>query len=242
MKTAERTLRVSFLVIAETAVCATVIHLLSSGDTERLLLAFGTILLILVPEMLERFLRCRINTAVYLVGVLYAVGPMMGHCWKFYYTIPCWDKLLHICGGVMFVILGIFLFEKLSQNRTNFISAVVFALCFSLAVSVIWEFIEYASDTFLHMDMQDDTVVSSITSYLLGNQKGVTGSIDNITSVAVNGCTLPFSGYLDIGLHDTMSDMLLESSGAFITCILLLLDKGKHPLIQSASEQTANKR
>ena len=237
MKKVERTLRNSAVVIAELIVCGTIVSLLRSGDTERLLLAFGTLLFVLIPEILERLLRCKINIVVYLIAVLYAMGSMMGHCWKFYYTIPCWDKLLHLCGGVMFVILGVYLFERLSHGKANHVSAVVFALCFSLAISVLWEFVEYGADLFLGMDMQDDTVVSGITSYLLGAEKGMTGSIESIQSVIINGIPLPVDGYIDVGLHDTMLDMLLESIGAFVTCALLLIDKGKHPLIQMRSKQ-----
>lgn len=237
MKKSEKILRISFVAISELLVCGTILSLLYSGDTERLLLAFGTLLFVLIPEILERMLRCRINLVVYLLGVLYAMGSMMGHCWKFYYTIPCWDKLLHLCGGVMFVILGIYLFERLSCGKANHVLAVIFALCFSLAISVLWEFIEYGADVFLGMDMQDDTVVSHITSYILGTEKGVTGSIKDIQSVVINGAALPVNGYIDIGLHDTMLDMLLESGGALVTCILLFIDKGKHPLIQTRSKQ-----
>lgn len=237
MKKAERTIRNSAVVLAELIVCGTIISLLRSGDTERLLLAFGTLLFVLIPGILERLLRCRINLVVYLLGVLYAMGSMMGHCWKFYYTIPCWDKLLHLCGGVMFVILGIYLFERLSCGKANHVSAVIFALCFSLAISVLWEFVEYGADIFLGMDMQDDTVVNHITSYMLGTEKGVTGSIKDIQSVVINGAALPVDGYIDIGLHDTMLDMLWESGGALVTCMLLFIDKGKHPLIQTYSKQ-----
>ena len=238
MKKTEKFLHIAFVAIGELLACGTILSLIRSGDTERLLLAFGTLVFVLIPGILERLLCCRIHTAVYVFGVLYALGPMMGHCWKFYYTIPCWDKLLHLCGGVMFIILGIYLFERLSHGKANHVSAVVFALCFSLAISVVWEFVEYSADTFLGMDMQDDTVVSHITSYLLGPEKGTTGSIKDIQSVVINGTALPVDGYIDIGLHDTMLDMLLESIGALITCILLFIDKGKHPLIQTASNNS----
>lgn len=237
MKKTEKTLRIIAVSVGELLACGTIISLLSSGDTTRLLLAFGTLLFVLIPEILESLFRCKINIVVYLAGVLYSLGSMMGHCWKFYYTIPCWDKLLHLCGGVMFVILGIYLFERLSHGEANHVSAVVFALCFSLAISVLWEFVEYGADLFLGMDMQDDTVISGITSYLLGAEKGMTGSISNIQSVTINGMSLPVDGYIDVGLHDTMQDMIWETAGALITCILLWIDKGKHPLIQSHSEK-----
>lgn len=229
----EKTLRIAVVVIGELLALGTAISLLSSGDYERLLLSFGTMVLVLLPALVERLFGCKINTAIYVFAVLYATGPMMGHCWKFYYTIPCWDRLLHLCGGVVFVILGFYLFERLSRGKANHISAVVFALCFSMAVAVLWEFVEYGADTFLGMDMQDDTVVYGITSYLLGEERGVTGTIDNIQSVVIDGVALPVEGYIDVGLHDTMRDMLLETAGALITCVLLLLDRGKHPLIRT---------
>ena len=237
MRKTEKLLRIAIVVVGELLALGTALSLLTSGDYERLLLSFGTMVLVLLPGLVERFFGCKINTAVYVFAVLYAAGPMMGHCWKFYYTIPCWDKLLHLCGGVMFVILGIYLFERLSCGKANHISAVVFALCFSLAISVLWEFVEYGADLFLGMDMQDDTVVCGITSYLLGAEKGMTGTIESIHSVVINGVPLPVDGYIDVGLHDTMLDMLLESGGALATCILLFIDKGKHPLIQTRSKQ-----
>lgn len=232
MRKAERILRATAVIIAELLACGTVVYLLRSGDSGRLPLAFGTLLLALLPELLERLFRFRLNTAVYLFGVAYAIGPMMGNCWKFYYTVPCWDRLLHLCGGIMFVILGVYLFERLSRGTANHASTVIFALCFSIAVSALWEFVEYGADLFLGMDMQDDTVVGAITSYLLGPEKGVTGTIDSIRSVTVNGAVLPVDGYIDIGLHDTMLDMLLESLGALVTSVLIFLDKGRHPLIK----------
>ena len=102
-------------------------------------------------------------------------------------------------------------------------------MCFSIAIAVLWEFCEFGADTFLGMDMQDDTVVYSLTSYLLGNTLGVTGSIENIQSVVVNGIALP--GYIDIGLIDSMLDMLLETLGAMVTCLMLWIHRGKRPWI-----------
>ena len=100
-----------------------------------------------------------------------------------------------------------------------------------MAIAVLWEFCEFGADTFLGMDVQDDTVVYSLTSYLLGNTLGVTGSIENIQSVVVNGVALP--GYIDIGLIDSMLDMLLETLGAIVTCLIIWFDKGRHPMMQN---------
>lgn len=220
--------RIVLVAACQLTAIVTGILLLGSGDGERLLLAFATPLIVLAPEIVQRLFRCRLNTALYTAAVLYALGPMMGHCWKFYYILPGWDKILHGCGGIMFFILGMILFHFMSADRP-LLGCLVFALCFSIAVSVVWEFIEYGADCLLGMDMQSDCYVSGINSYLLGAEKGVTGSIPDIGSVIVNGSALP--GYLDIGLHDTMQDMLLESACSVLFGIILFLDKGRHPLV-----------
>ena len=133
----------------------------------------------------------------------------------------------------MFAIAGAYFFELLIKSKSNHLATAIFALCFSMALAVVWEFIEFGADQFLGMDMQDDMVITSLCSHLLDEGLGMTGRIDDIHTVIVNGAQLPVNGYIDIGLHDTMLDMMLESLGALITCVLVFLDKGKHPLIDT---------
>ncbi len=231
MRKNEKWIKLGGTVLCEAFTVFTIIRLLSGCEPDRLVLAFGTILLVLLPMFLEKLFRCRICLPVYIFALAYAIGPMLGHCWKLYYTLPVWDKLLHISGGVMFAIAGAYFFDRLAKETVHHVLRTIFALCFSMAIAALWEFIEFGADCFLGMDMQDDMLVTHLTSYLLGEGIGVTGSIENIQSVVVNGIALP--GYIDIGLIDSMLDMMLESAGALVTCLLILLDKGKHPLIQN---------
>ena len=202
------------------------------GQHSRMLLAFVTILLILLPELLQQLFRCRICLPVYLFALFYALGPMLGHCHNFYFRFTYWDKLLHIMGGIMFVILGIYLFSLMGGGDKKRLACGVFALCFSVAVAVIWEFFEFGMDQVFSFDMQSDTVITTIISYALGTATGDPATVGNIADVSVNGQPLPFRGYLDIGLLDTMADMLLETAGALLTTILFFLDRGRHRLIQ----------
>lgn len=220
------------IILGELLAIGTVVFLIASKQYSRLPLAFGTLGLVLLPAIMEKLFRCRLCLPVYIFALLYAVGPMMGQCWNFYYTISWWDKLLHICGGVMFAIVGVYFFELLTKRKDHFAGAAIFALCFSIAFAALWEFVEFGADRFLGMDMQDDMLVTHLTSYLLGAGIGVTGSIENIQSVVVNGTQLP--GYIDIGLADSMLDMMLESLGALVTCLMILFDKGKNPTICDA--------
>ena len=230
MQKPEKWIKLGGTVVCEIFTVITIITLITGSEPDRMALAFGTLLLVLLPLLLEKLFHCRISLPVYIFALAYAVGPMLGHCWKLYYTVPVWDKLLHICGGVMFAILGAYFFDLLVKEKVHPAARTIFALCFSIAIAVLWEFVEFGADRFLDMDMQDDMLVTHLTSYLLGEGVGVTGSIENIQSVVVNGIRLP--GYIDIGLTDSMLDMMLESAGALITCLLILFDKGRHPLIQ----------
>ena len=205
----EKRIKLTGTVLCEILTVCTILMLLAGGEPDRLLLAFATLLLAAVPMLTEKLLHCRISLPVYIFALAYAVGPMLGHCWKLYYTVSVWDKLLHISGGVMFAILGAYFFDLLAKNKELPVVRTIFALCFSMAIAVLWELCEFGADAFLGMDMQNDTVIYSLTSYLLGNTLGVTGSIENIQSVVVNGAALP--GYIDIGLIDSMLDMLLET-------------------------------
>ena len=230
MLKSEKWMKLSGVVICEIFTLITIIMLLAGGEPDRIALAVGTLVLVALPMLIEKLFQCRISLPVYIFALSYAIGPMLGHCWKLYYTVPVWDKLLHTCGGVMFAILGAYFFDRLTRNYEAPAAKAIFALCFSMAIAVLWEFCEFGADRFLGMDMQDDTVIYSLTSYLLGDTLGVTGSIPNIRTVMVNGIPLP--GYIDIGLIDSMLDMLLETMGAIVTCVLLWLDKGKILLIR----------
>lgn len=229
MKGKETSVRLVSVVLCEVVALFTVAAMLETGWSSRLLLALATVGLLLLPMAMERLLRCRFWMPVYLFCLAYALCAMMGQCWNAYYLIPWWDKMLHICGGVLFTILGVCLLRWIAPENKHLAAAALFGLLFSMAVAVLWEFVEFGMDSLLETDMQNDTVITGFSSYLLGDTIGKTASIGNITSVLVNGVPLPVQGYLDIGLTDTMVDMLVETIGAILTCLLFLLDRGRHP-------------
>lgn len=205
----------------------TVVRVMVAGRYEQLLMAAVTPLLIVVPWIAERLFRFRVSLPVFVFTLFYALGPMLGYCYNLYYTIPWWDKMLHVFGGVTFALLGLFLCRRFGRGQKRWMTA-VFALCLSMAVAVGWEFFEYGMDTLFGMDMQDDTVITEITSYLLDGDVGQAGTIRDITAVTVNGTPLPVRGYIDVGLNDTMWDMLLETVGALAVVVWCVLTKGRY--------------
>lgn len=233
MGKAEKRIRIILLCILEAFTVTTVILLFIFKGYTRLPLAIGTLFLLFAPMLIERIFKCKLVLPLYIYTLFYAIGPMLGQTYNLYYLTNWWDKLLHISGGVLFAVCGVYICKKLLKTHHNqLILTAVFALCFSMAISMAWEFVEFSADMLLNTDMQDDTIVSKINSYSFGKAIGEVGRLDNVHSVTINGKALPFEGYLDIGLIDTMADMILETLGAVVLVLVYIVDKGKHSLIK----------
>lgn len=146
---------------------------------------------------------------------------------------PLSDALVCLLVGI-----GVLLNKDYKDDRRL---RILFAVLFSISVSALWEFYEYGMDRWFGTDMQRDTLVTAIRSYDLGDAVGVIGSIDQIDSVIVNGVAL--EGYIDIGLIDTMGDMMIETAGAVVYAAVFALDRGRHPaftrVVPSASQAEA---
>lgn len=203
---------------------------IAEKDGSNILLCLAAFLLVSAPGLLGKLLTFRLSTPIYTFFVLYALGPVLGCVHHLYYLTTWWDDLLHLCGGIVFAMFGFFLADLLNQKRGNsLIMGAVFALCFSISIAALWEFYEFGSDQLLGTDMQMDTVVQGFTSYALSDEVGEAAAIRNIQDVSINGIPMEFGGYLELGLIDTMKDMLIETLGALSYVAVVLLDRGRHP-------------
>ena len=144
--------------------------------------------------------------------------------------------MLHLSAGVIFALLGIELARNLYRGKddvdSNYLLLGLFGLCCSMALSVAWEFVEYGLDTWLRLDTQTDTVIHTIVSATLGRDAGIAEPVTNINDVIVGGRSLGVGGYLDIGLIDTMQDLMVESLGAVIGAIPVIVRKGRHTVFR----------
>ena len=92
-----------------------------------------------------------------------------------------------------------------------------------MLIAVLWEFIEFAVDLWFHTDMQKDSWITAIHSVLLQPDGLNQAQHMEITGVIVNG--EPWTAYLDVGLRDTMFDLLWTFSGAVPGSLLVLTDR-----------------
>lgn len=220
-----------------TAECFLLITIVYSFITQPVKVAMQSLMLcsvmavlLVAPWAVEMLFRLKFPPRLkLLLMILILGGPILGKIYKFYYRFTFWDKFLHTLSGFLFAIIGAALPDVVDSNNTNHSPALkaVCAICFTLAVGVVWEFFEYAMDTFFSMDMQQDTIITSVNSYLLGTETGVAGSLNDIQTVIVNGEELAIGGYLDIGLIDTMTDMMVCTVGGLFYCLCAKLCESK---------------
>lgn len=235
-------LRNAIFIIGESFAVISVIWFAVTGDWERAVLSAATIGLVALPRIVELLFKRDMNIPLYFFCTLYSAGHMAGHVYYLYYLLPWWDDLLHFAGGVIFALLGIELSRALCRGKSSEVSFLLIALsgfCFSVTLSVLWEFAEYLMDVLFALDMQSDRIIHSLSSFNLGNAPGIRGTVENINEVIINGQPLGVGGYIDIGLIDTMSDLLLEALGAFIVSLILVFRKGRLDSFRKSGKDTA---
>lgn len=206
----------SALVVA-TAVRQTIV-----GNYENLFLCVLTLVLFCVPMFIDR--RLGIDLPPALETIIYCFifsAEILGEVNSYYTRIPSWDTMLHTINGFLMAAIGFALVdifnrsEKFTFKLSPLFLAVV-AFCFSMTVGVLWEFFEFFMDTNFATDMQKDWIVHTIHSVMF-QPDGLNIVVHKpIESLVVNGedWIAKYGGYIDIGLIDTMKDLIVNFIGA----------------------------
>ena len=230
-KLRQRKPKIAFVLFMEAVLLGIIGYYLFAGNRpDHAFKFFITMFLVLIPLGLELTFSVVSRMPLFCFAVVYAVGHTMGSCFGLYLNCVWWDKMLHFVQGVLFTILVYYLLQRFYRSTGGRrVLNLVMAVAFSVLIAVLWEVVEYSADKIWSFDMQKDTYVSEIHSFLLGNQSGEVVSIENIDTVVVNGQELP--GYVDVGLNDTMCDLIMSLAGSLLFCIYGLIDRDRHPFI-----------
>jgi len=186
-----------------------------------------TLTLFMIPSFVERRLHIDVPNTLEIIILLFIFSAeILGEIQEYYLMFPFWDTMLHTINGFLMAAIGIAMVDILNRSRhfkvrLSPVFVAVVAFCFSMTIGVLWEFFEYGMDTFFQMDMQKDTWVSAVNTVKL-NPQGKNAAVHIlIESVVVNGQEWP--GYLDIGLKDTMKDLLVNFIGAVVFSVIGML-------------------
>lgn len=207
-------------------VILTLILQIFNQNYENVFLCILTLLLMIIPSFIQVEFKIELPTTLEIIILLFIFSAeILGEIQSFYILFPMWDTILHTMNGFLAAAIGFSLVDimnnsdKLRFELSPLFMAIV-AFCFSMTIGVMWEMFEFGMDTFAGLDMQKDTIIHQITTVTLDpTNRNIPITISGIEHVMLNGKELGLGGYLDIGLIDTMEDLIVNFIGAFIFSI-----------------------
>ena len=219
-----------FFTILRVMVLLTLIRCVLTRNYQSAMLCVLTLILFLIPAFLQDKMKLTIPPLFQAIifGFIFA-AEILGEVNHYYVRIPGWDTMLHTMNGFVCAAVGfslVYLLNRGSKNiRLSPFYLTLVAFCFSMTIGVVWEFFEFSMDQFFYLDMQKDFIVQEYGSVTLDPENmGTPIHVEDITDTVVHtasGETYTIDGgYLDIGILDTMKDLLVNLAGAVVFSII----------------------
>jgi len=168
-----------------------------SKRIELLFWSVVTLVLTFLPDYIEsKNIHLPYLLEIIIVVFIFA-GIFVSVRFELYNYVFWWDDMLHTLSGVIIGFIGFIIIYKINGKYSMNVSPLlvaVFAFTFAMTMGVIWEIFEFAMDVFFGTTMQ---------------------SWDLPDTMAMMG--RPFQGS---GLRDTMTDLIVNSVGAFVTSVI----------------------
>lgn len=216
------------------------------GNWHSVALCFLTLILFTLPTIASRTFKIKLPTTLEIIIYLFIFGAeILGEIQNFYGVFKHWDTMLHTLNGFLSAAIGFSLIDILNRTERFHIKmtplfVALVAFCFSMTIGVLWEFFEFAADRYFNTDMQKDRIVEKIQSVELNKEnKNDPIIIDDINKTIIysdnNKKTTIEGGYLDIGIIDTMKDLVVNFIGALVFSILGFLyikDRDEYKFIE----------
>lgn len=219
-----------FYLLLRFAVVAIMIEQFFNNDYKNVLLCLLTLLLFSIPTFVERRIKVDVPDTLEVIILLFIFSAdILGEIREYYVSVPGWDTMLHTINGFLSAAIGVALIDILNRNdKFSIHMAPIFvaisAFCFSMTIGVLWEFFEYFADLLLRTDMQKDAVIQSISSVLIHPEgRNIPVIVEDITKTVITSSShgdIIINGYLDIGLLDTMKDLIVNFIGALTFSVI----------------------
>lgn len=187
-----------------------------------------SLFLMILPSIVSRRLKIVLPSTLEIIILLFIfAAEILGEINSFYMRVPHWDTMLHTINGFLCAAIGFCLVDMMNrEERFSFKLSppylAIVSFCFSMTVGVIWEFFEFGADQLMGLDMQKDAVIHAIDSVMLDPTR--TNTVihvrDIVETIVVHSDgtqeALNLGGYLDVGIIDTMKDLLVNFVGALV--------------------------
>ena len=206
------------------------LYFLIRGKAQSIALSLLFLLLLLITPPIEQMLRLRIPPLGYGLLLFLMLGALLGSCYNFYFRISFWDTMLHGLSGFLFACIGYSVCKLMFSNSRGggIFPYLLVGVLFSLSIALLWELFEAGATRILAVDMQEDTLLTSIKSFYLSGTHDYATQLTDIHETVIrygNGQTLRLAGYLDLGLIDTLEDMAICFFGNLSFLLLFPLDR-----------------
>ena len=194
--------------------------------------------------MITKKLKIELPSIFEIIILLFIFSSeVLGEIQNFYGVFKHFDTVLHTLNGFLCAAVGFSLIDLCNNNSEKFnlspLYLTIVAFCFSMTIGVLWEFLEYSIDKVMLSDMQKDKLVTKISSVWLnpdGKNKAIV--VDNINKTIIYSDsreTVIEGGYLDLGLNDTMKDLIVNFVGAVVFSIfeyLYVINRDKYKIAE----------
>lgn len=167
---------------------------------EHIMLCVVSLVLYNIPSIAQRRFKLYVPSAMHIFVLLFIFAHfILGEVFGTYKVSAVFDKLLHTTSGLAIALGGFSLVNILNDSRNTHLKlsplfVALFSFCFALAIALLWEVLEFTSDSLFGTNMQR-----------------------YIPPENVEQAVLPKQGY---GLIDTMGDMIVSTAAAFVVSVL----------------------
>lgn len=159
----------------------TLIYKFTIGDYEKLFRIGLTFITVILTYLLYKRSFLKGSSIIYYINLLFIFLSMyLASVWNFY-SIPNYDKFLHLLSGAVIALIGYILFIYLttenSRKEINSLTAVIFVIIFSTAMAGVWEIWEFTTDALFGFQAQNNSLVDTMWDIICGSVVGIITSI-----------------------------------------------------------------
>lgn len=210
--------RIIVVIFVITAVCIVAMHV---REQNYLFIAFGplSLLFLLIPSVAGKVFKKDFNFTMRLFILIFSFFAFsLGVGLRWYEKSAVYDKIMHLISGVLFSVIGFYIYAKTSQDKpynieSKWLLQISYSFFFSMFVAVIWEifefmgFVLFAHDAQHHLttgvfDTMQDIISCFLGSavfslaYLLYMKKGMSSPFIKLIQ-SFEDTALPKEGTLD---------------------------------------------
>ena len=150
-----------------------------------------------------------------LIYVFILGTEILGEIYHFYVDVWWFDIVMHAYFSFVISYVGLYLIRYFKIKKSIYF-VILFIFSFAMMIESIWEIFELSIDRVIGTDMHKVTVIRYICCTYLSLDIYVDNFMFNDIVFMDR-----YGGYLDIGLYDTIGDMICTVVGSFMFIVIM---------------------